>query len=175
MDLTPGPEDVAAASLRTKLLGHQRWMAKAMAEMADQLMKMAEALGALELDVETSRAAAYRAGLQAANNAITWDTTCLNCSALLDIGIREREAGYREGLEGAARDILAELDRIKGRIDEKVTDRKIAACQKVGLHMASLRVVELSDRWSAGDQPRTPLAAETTGTESSPEVERADG
>jgi len=59
-----------------------------------------------------------------------------------------REA-YRAGQQDAARLILAEFDRIKGCIDEKMTDRKIAACQKVGLHMASLRVVELADRWDA--------------------------
>jgi hypothetical protein len=62
VDLTPGSEDIATASLRTKITGNQRWMTKAMAEMADQLVKMAEALEALELDVETSRTAAYRAG-----------------------------------------------------------------------------------------------------------------
>ncbi len=56
---------------------------------------------------------------------------------------------YRAGQQDAARLILAEFDRIKGRIDEKMTDRKVAACQKVGLHMASLRVVELADRWDA--------------------------
>jgi 8-oxo-dGTP pyrophosphatase MutT (NUDIX family) len=126
--------------------------------------------------------AAYRAGLQAANNAITWNTTCLNCSALLDIGIREREAGYREGREDTARDIAEAIDNAGSYAIDCLCYGHAAAIAR------ELRVPDCGHEYHGADggpcprcgfdvadqanQPRTPLAAETTDTESSPEVER---
>lgn len=46
-----------------------------------------------------------------------------------------------------AEEILAALDRMKAASSERMTDRKVAACARVGLHMASLKVIEMADAW----------------------------
>lgn len=49
----------------------------------------------------------------------------------------------------AARLIREELVAMQKRVEEKVSDRKLAACQKIGLSMASLKVIEMAEGWAS--------------------------
>jgi hypothetical protein len=166
VDLTPGPGGEFEAMLRdpNEQFDRRSELLKSIVEYAQAEPASASGNGTPKdglvavvlsaADVEQIRAEAYRVGredgLRQANNAITWNTTCLNCSALLDIGIREHEAGYRAGREAAARDIEA--------IAEEAGWGEVwAQCVSLARGTSSL------GRSSSGDE---------RDTESSPEVER---
>jgi hypothetical protein len=171
VDLTPGPGGEFEAMLRdpNEQFDRRPELLKSIVEYAQAEPASASGNGTPKdglvavvlsaADVEQIRAEAYRVGredgLRQANNAITWNTACLNCSALLDIGIREHEAGYRAGREAAARDIR---------------EKTATFCMDgVGRHL-----VDTCAWFAKGEvnQPRTPLADVSGDTESSPEVDR---
>lgn len=139
----PTPEERAVA----EVLRYAEWDHPAV----DTAREILAALNLPERDRQQ-----FQAGLRAANNAITWNTSCLGCAKQLDSLINERAAGYVEGeADGYARAVAVLRDDNRyhhwwTRLPEQ--DPAYGYWQgPARRHLADY--LETIERWKEGEEP----------------------
>jgi hypothetical protein len=105
---------------------------------------------------------AFRAGLAAADNAITWNTTCVGCADQLDTAVGERAAGYAEGVRdgratAAAETLRTVADKIEA--DYQYLEARVAAgirhaCYRMRREADEIEVAASSVSPGTPDDPR---------------------
>lgn len=128
-------------------------LGRVLAEAAEQDQKVAPT----KADLERAERAAYERGvaegLHRANNAITWNVTCLGCADKLDGLIRERAAGYTEGVAEGRRIRAEQVDALTHAAYEDGKGDGRAECRAV-IALAVPVLAYVSRGWrftSAGD------------------------
>jgi len=105
---------------------------------------------------------AFRAGLAAADNAITWNTTCVGCADQLDTAVGERAAGYAEGVrdgraQAAAETLRTVADKIEA--DYQYLEARVAAGIRHACYRMRREADEIAASSGAPGNPKEPTDA----------------